>query len=92
MPGEIEYSVSYGKVFCFACFKPTQSFHIPDEMGCVASKKERLSSGDQGRRTTNFTGSIFISKFVFLELMSRGQDRRHEYVSWLVSGKRFCIF
>lgn len=58
-------SVSYGKVFCFACFKPTQSFHVPDEMGCVFSKKERLSSGDQGRRATqaafSFLGLCFES-------------------------------
>lgn len=47
-------------------------------MGCVASKKERLTSGDQSRRVSNFTGSIFIPRLIVLELMSRGQDRRQE--------------
>jgi len=39
-----------------------------------------IRGGGQRRRSANFTGSVLISMFLVLELMSRGQNRRQECV------------
>lgn len=54
--------------------------------GCAVSKKERLTSGDQSRRSAYFTGSIFISRLLVLKLMSRGQNTRQE------CGSQICVW